>query len=255
MSSQEPLAAPTGAQQQQPTDPNAKTSSLAIAGLVLGICSVFLWILTSIPGIICSAMALGRIRRSGGELQGQGLAVAGLTLSIIFSVFGIFWVGIMGAMLAGPLMNARASALHVASSNNMSQIGKACFQYGSPAYKGTPPASLDDLLKANLIDTEMMTNPLTQNKDYIFLPYDAKAPGSQIVLLEGPGSAMDGIGALFHDGHVSLLKIAGPEAQQEFADALRGKDIKAMQRLKEQYQLDFYIPTPNVPENRSSKRP
>lgn len=63
-----------------------KTNGFAIAGLVLGICSIlFGWIccfnITSVLGIIFSV--IGLCQTSGKKGNGKGLAIAGLVLSIL----------------------------------------------------------------------------------------------------------------------------------------------------------------------------
>jgi competence protein ComGC len=67
-----------------PSVPGArpKTSGLAITSLVLGILAVVLTVvcigpLLAIPAIICGHIASARINRSGGQLAGKGLAIAG----------------------------------------------------------------------------------------------------------------------------------------------------------------------------------
>lgn len=70
---------------QAPT-PAPKTNGFAIAGLVLGICSIlFGWLccfnITSVLGIVFSI--IGLCQTSGGKGNGKGLAVAGLVLSIL----------------------------------------------------------------------------------------------------------------------------------------------------------------------------
>lgn len=66
--------------------PAPKTNGFAIAGLVLGICSIlFGWLccfnITSVLGIVFSI--IGLCQTSGGKGNGKGLAVAGLVLSIL----------------------------------------------------------------------------------------------------------------------------------------------------------------------------
>ena len=64
--------------------PARTTSSLAIVSLVSGILSwVALPLLGSIVAIITGHMARGEIRRSGGTLDGDGLAVGGLILGYL----------------------------------------------------------------------------------------------------------------------------------------------------------------------------
>lgn len=86
------------------------TSGLAITGFVLGICSLMLSILTGIPAIICSAIAL---RQTGpGKRGGRGLAIAGLVLGIIGTVVHIALIGaaIIIPQFSNASNDARASA-------------------------------------------------------------------------------------------------------------------------------------------------
>jgi hypothetical protein len=57
----------------------AKTSRLAIASLVCGILGFFCF--PALAGVILGITALVKIGRSGGQLKGNGLAIAGLTIS------------------------------------------------------------------------------------------------------------------------------------------------------------------------------
>ena len=63
-----------------------KTSGLAIAGFVLAF-------FCSVGGIICSLLALDEIKKAEGRIGGEGLARAGLLLSIIFLVLGVVVIG------------------------------------------------------------------------------------------------------------------------------------------------------------------
>jgi hypothetical protein len=74
-----------------------KTSGLAIASLVLGICSIVLCLgpLAGIPAVITGHSANSKIRQSGGLLTGSGLATAGLVTGYL-SVFMIFVGGAAG---------------------------------------------------------------------------------------------------------------------------------------------------------------
>jgi hypothetical protein len=69
--------APPGYDAYQP----ARTSGLAIAGLI---CSF----LCSLLGLILSIMALSEIRKNE-NVSGEGLAIAGIIISIAFMVLGV----------------------------------------------------------------------------------------------------------------------------------------------------------------------
>ena len=73
---------PTMPNASYPTPPQAvRTSGLAIASLVLGICSMACSIFTAIPALICGGMAIARINKPGSGLEGRGQAIAGLILA------------------------------------------------------------------------------------------------------------------------------------------------------------------------------
>lgn len=74
----------------------AGASKLAIASLVCGIvglCTGF----ASIAAVICGHMALSQIKKSGGILQGRGMAIAGLVLGYIEIAFIIVYIVIIVA--------------------------------------------------------------------------------------------------------------------------------------------------------------
>lgn len=86
------------------------TSGLAIASMITGILSLVSFLVCAvgavlaIPGIICGHMSLAEIRRSGGQVQGRGMAIAGLVTSyvtvaigVVMLVFVLLFVGIAAA--------------------------------------------------------------------------------------------------------------------------------------------------------------
>jgi hypothetical protein len=67
-------------------------SKLAIISLVLGILSLFFFVLAGIPAIVIGIMSILKIRRSSGELKGKYIALAGMSISVLFMViFYLFW--------------------------------------------------------------------------------------------------------------------------------------------------------------------
>ncbi|MFD0726291.1 DUF4190 domain-containing protein [Lysobacter brunescens] len=73
-----------------------KTSTLAIISLVAGICGwTVLPLLGTIAAIITGHMARGEIRRSGGTLDGDGMAMIGLVLGwlqVVITVLGLLFI-------------------------------------------------------------------------------------------------------------------------------------------------------------------
>ena len=80
-----------------------ETNSMAVAGLVMGICSVTIGLvccglLFNILGIIFSTIALSQIKRSPGQQTGRNLAIVGLILSLLGLALQIFIIVVFGAM-------------------------------------------------------------------------------------------------------------------------------------------------------------
>jgi hypothetical protein len=73
----------------------ATSCGLATASLVCGICGFILGPFTGIPAIITGHMALGRIKKSEGVLQGHGTAIAGLILGYIFTAIFVIILPIL----------------------------------------------------------------------------------------------------------------------------------------------------------------
>ena len=74
-----------------------KTSGMAIASLVLGICGI------SLLAIIFGIVALNQIKKSNGFLTGKGMAIAGIILGSIAIVISI--IVIVAVVVAAPTVN------------------------------------------------------------------------------------------------------------------------------------------------------
>jgi len=93
-----PYAPPSG---HLPYVPQPPTSALAIASLVCGIVGLMTCLfLPGIPAVICGHLALNRIAEPGANLQGRGLAIAGLIMGYIGVVIccGFVLIFLMAAM-------------------------------------------------------------------------------------------------------------------------------------------------------------
>jgi len=73
--------------------PTKPTSTTAVVALVSGILGwTFVPVLGSLLAIICGHMARAEIKRSNGEIEGDGMALAGLILgwaSVAMAVFAV----------------------------------------------------------------------------------------------------------------------------------------------------------------------
>ena len=139
-----------------PTAPApAKSCGLAIWSLVLGILSLTGFCLfTGIPAVICGHVAQGRIKRSGGALSGEGLALAGLITGYVGIAFSILVVPMMAAIAVPNFVKARSTAQMNACINNLRQLDGAKQQWALDNKKtdtATPTMQdLEQYLKAKL---------------------------------------------------------------------------------------------------------
>jgi hypothetical protein len=98
--------------------------------LVLGILSLTcFWIFTGIPAVICGHMALPRIKRSGGALEGTGLAIGGLVTGYASIALSIFLIPLLAAIAIPNFVRARQVAMQNACINNLRQIESAKEQW------------------------------------------------------------------------------------------------------------------------------
>lgn len=67
----------------------ARTDSKAVVALVLGLLSFCVSIFAGIPAVIFGILSLGDIRKSGGHLGGKGLAIAGIVLGVVGTIYVI----------------------------------------------------------------------------------------------------------------------------------------------------------------------
>jgi len=113
-----------------PTNPFPRPSALAIWSLVLGILGVVLLVvcigpLCAIPAIICGHMAYSRIKRSGGALSGEGMALAGLISGYIGIAIGLVLIPFMLAIFVPNFVKAREVAQRNRCLNNLRRIDGA----------------------------------------------------------------------------------------------------------------------------------
>jgi len=116
--------------------PEAKTSGMAIASLVLGILG--LCGITALVGLILGIISLVKINRSGGRLSGQGLAIAGICVSGLMLFMSIPF---MAALTLPALARARQPAQTIYCITNMKQLALAVRTYAVDHNGQLPPAA------------------------------------------------------------------------------------------------------------------
>jgi hypothetical protein len=106
---------------------------LAVWSLALGILALVLSVvcvgpLLAIPGVICGHKAFGRIKRSGGTMEGEGLALAGLITGYI-AIALIPIMLLLSAIAVPNFIRARDTAMRNACINNLRLIDAAKQQW------------------------------------------------------------------------------------------------------------------------------
>jgi hypothetical protein len=95
-------------------------SGMCVASMVMGIIALVsflgcpLVVILGIPGAICGHMGLAEIKRSGNNMQGTGMAIAGLIMNYlaiaIFAVFFLLFAFIFGVGAVGAAAGAAGGA-------------------------------------------------------------------------------------------------------------------------------------------------
>ena len=178
--------------ENQPNTPipaPAASCGLATASLVCGICALFLGPLAGIPAIVTGHMALGRIRKSGGLLQGGGAATAGLIMGYVFTAISllVFVLAAAGFAAGNAAMNKARS---VSALSMAMQIESAVESYYTE-YATMPSNGTSDVTVQTDEDTGMLaillgTDPGMNPKSIRFLSVQ-EAKGLKNGILYGAG--------------------------------------------------------------------
>jgi hypothetical protein len=109
------------------TDSGVGRSGKAIASLVCGVLAFCIPLVPGLTGVILGFLSIGEVNRSGGRLSGKGLAIGGIIISVLGTIFSC------GAVLAYGgfkiLEAAGKSSQAMQTSNNLKQIGLAMHNY------------------------------------------------------------------------------------------------------------------------------
>jgi prepilin-type processing-associated H-X9-DG protein len=216
--------------------PDAKTSALAVASLVLGILSFCTFFMTAPLAIILGIVGLFKIEKSQGKLKGRGIAIAGIALPGI----ALPVIALLMAILMPALAQARFAAQQVVCMSNLKQLGVSTTMYAENN-KGQYPTADKwcDLLEPYYKDNnKVLICPATKNKklgcaidpnaknqcSYAINPNakrDCRFPATTILLFESnPGWDQSGgpellttqnhgdkgCNVLFCDGHVEFVR-------------------------------------------------
>ena len=206
----------------------AKTSGLAIASLILGICGFCTLGITGVIGLILGIVALSTIRKERGRLRGNGLAIAGIIVSCVSFMFILVQI----AILMPALFKARSQARTVVSLNNLRELSFAAMIYSEENDGKLPPSeswpevlrpycsNIDALLKSPFDPDAGRAYAMNANLDGLKLSdieqpanvvvffecrFGSPAGGGRELLPEQPRSRVD-YQIAFLDGHVERVR-------------------------------------------------
>ena len=137
------------------------TSGKAIASLVFGILSfVLLPCLSPILAIVFGHMSKSEIKRSGGTIGGEGLALAGLIMGYIGLAFSLLVIPILAGIALPVFSSVQVKALETRSLSQAKMIGTACRLYAVDN-KGAYPKTLEELVPDYLPDAASLVCPIS----------------------------------------------------------------------------------------------
>ena len=211
--------------------PDARTSKLAVASLVLAILSFFTFFITAIPAFILGLVSIFKIEKSAGKLKGKGLAIAGLAVPAASLPIVALLLGILLPALA----RVRHMSYRMVCGANMAALGKAMLVYANDYDDKFPTSSkwCDLLIEYAEVDERMFRCRAARcykgvsgkicsyamNKNLEEL--GANAPPDMVLLFEtGPGwnqsggpeilttdnHRREGCNVLFVDSHVQFVR-------------------------------------------------
>ena len=193
---------------------SVQTSGLAVASLVLGILSPFLFILTGVPAMICGYRALAKIKRSAGTLKGGGFAMAGIIIASAWCC--LIMCGLLLAIIIPNLGNVNMKARESMVSRGMNHVLGALKKYAA-AHDGEYPPTLETALPgsefaASLASFATPPGNWTQETGFDYLAAGLKTAeaGSRLVLIsraKGPNGERI---AVHNDGTVTFGPLDDP---------------------------------------------
>lgn len=143
-----PAGAPTEAYSGVPV-----TDGKAIAALVLGLLTFVVWIFAAIPAIILGHLSRSDIKKSGGRLKGDGMALTGLVIGYL-SIAAVPLILIIAAIAIPNFMRARTAANEASAVGEVRRINRLAAEYHSThgqsypenfrSFDSTSPRDSDD---------------------------------------------------------------------------------------------------------------
>jgi hypothetical protein len=130
-----------------------KTSGMAIASLVCGIVNVFP---LSLIAIVLGHISLSQIKKSAGQIQGKGLAIAGLVLGYL-GIVAIPFILIIAAIAIPNLLRAKIAANEASAAGSVRILETLEFDYSQQHPNQGFTCSLSELNSLGLSDPRLLS--------------------------------------------------------------------------------------------------
>jgi hypothetical protein len=214
---------------QNPTMPRpAASCGLATASLTCGLSSLLLGPLTGIPAIITGHMAVAKIKKSGGVLQGHGMAIAGLVLGYILSALFLVIVALAGAGFAAgsaAVTAAQKATTQMTATAIESAVNSFVTEYGTMPAKGSSDTTLITSSDTNLLAVLLGLESTINKKSILFLSVkEAKVKSNGLVYDKG-GRSIVGLFDPWGSGYNVRLDLDNDAKLNVNGDSLHGRRV------------------------------
>ena len=198
-----------------------QTSGLATASLICGILAVtVIPCFAAIVAIICGHMAKAQIKKSGGTIGGDGLALAGLIMGYLGT---LVFIPILAALALPAIAVAKERANETLGLSNARQIVMACEAY-AVGHNGAFPPNLQTLVPEYLPTAQVFRCPIGGNKEemgFVYYPFQSSTSFGQNPLLFSKGLNRRKQCIVAHVDGSAALQI-GPPPQPKADEAKQG---------------------------------
>jgi prepilin-type processing-associated H-X9-DG protein len=157
-----------------PPAPDAKTSGMAIASLILGIFGLFTCGVSAIAGLVLGIVSMKGIQKSNGQLRGHGIALAGTIVSGAF----LFLLPLLAAIMVPAIARPRIKLQTARCMNNLTLLNAATQIYSAKNHDRFPPASTwCDAIKSEVLSERPFECPAAHNGERCHYAFNARLDG------------------------------------------------------------------------------
>lgn len=157
----------------RPSGPS-KTSAMAVCSLVFGCLGLVSCGTFALIGLVLGIVAMGKIKKSNGTLNGHGIALAGTIVSGVFLLMLPIWA----AMLLPALAKAKQRAQTIQCVNNMKQLALAARIYAADHENHFPPAATwGDAIKPEVPNEKTFKCPAANRNDRCDYAFNSQLGG------------------------------------------------------------------------------